>query len=106
MGQTNEFAHRMARKTLKLVDASGNPVTGKEVSISQTNHQFLFGCGIFDTIEVANKSVSADRLAFLEDKMDKFLDVFNFATLPFYWGVFPDYWGGFEPEKANHGQTN
>jgi endo-1,4-beta-xylanase len=36
----------------------------------------------------------------LEDKLDKFLDVFNYATLPFYWGVFPAYWGGFEPEKG------
>lgn len=100
MGQTNEFAHRMARKTIKLVDESGSPVKGKEVSLRLVNHQFLFGCGIFDTIEVANKSVPTDRLAFLEDKLDKFLDVFNFATLPFYWGVFPDYWGGFEPEKG------
>ncbi|MBT2655846.1 endo-1,4-beta-xylanase [Bacillus sp. ISL-18] len=100
MGQTNEFAHRMARKTIKLVDESGNPVKGKDVSLRLVNHQFLFGCGIFDTIEVANKSVTADRLAFLEDKLDKFLDVFNFATLPFYWGVFPDYWGGFEPDKG------
>ncbi|MEH7544899.1 endo-1,4-beta-xylanase [Neobacillus vireti] len=32
--------------------------------------------------------------------MGKSTDVFNFATLPFYWGVFPDYWGGFEPEKG------
>ncbi|ULT59496.1 hypothetical protein L1999_13635 [Neobacillus drentensis] len=54
MGQTNEFAHRMARKTIKLVDESGNPVKGKEVSLRLVNHQFLFGCGIFDTIEVAN----------------------------------------------------
>lgn len=74
MGQTNEFAHRMARKTIKLVDASGNPVKGKEVSLRQKNHRFLFGCGIFDTIEVANKSVPADRLAFLEDKLDKLIN--------------------------------
>jgi endo-1,4-beta-xylanase len=100
MGQTNELAHRLARKTIKLVDSSGNPVKGKEVSLRQTNHKFLFGCGIFDAIEVANKSVPADRLTFLEEKMDKFLDLFNFATLPFYWGVFPDYWEGFEPEKG------
>jgi hypothetical protein len=93
MSQTNELAHRMASKTIKLVDASGDPIAGKEVALKQTNHKFLFGCGIFDAIEVANKSVPADRLAFLEDKLDKFLDVFNSATLPFYWGTF-------EPEKG------
>jgi endo-1,4-beta-xylanase len=88
MGQKNEFAHRMARKTIKLVDASGNPVAGKEVALKQTNHKFLFGCGIFDAIDVANKNVPADRLAFQEEKLNKFLDVFNSATLPFYWGTF------------------
>ena len=93
MGQTNEFAHRMARKTIKLVDTSGNPVAGKEVALKQTNHNFLFGCGIFDVIQVANKNVPADRLAFQEEKLAKFVDVFNSATLPFYWGTF-------EPEKG------
>ncbi|MCM3728416.1 endo-1,4-beta-xylanase [Neobacillus cucumis] len=93
MGQTNEFAHRMANKTIRLVDVSGNPVAGKEVALKQTNHKFLFGCGIFDAIQVANKNVTADRLSFLEQKLDKFLDVFNSATLPFYWGTF-------EPEKG------
>src|SRR5690554_805586 len=93
MGQTNEFKHRMANKTIKLVDATGAPVVGKEVAFKLTNHKFLFGCGIFDTIEVANKSVPADRLTFLEEKMDKYLDVFNSATLPFYWA-------GFEPEQG------
>jgi endo-1,4-beta-xylanase len=93
MVQKNEFAHRMASKTIKLVDASGYPVSEKEVAIKLTNHKFLFGCGIFDAIEVANKNVPEDRLAFLENKLDKFLDVFNSATLPFYWGTF-------EPKKG------
>lgn len=127
MELTNDYAHRMASKTIRLVDASGNPVRGKEVALKQTNHKFLFGCGVFDAVQVANKSVSAerlalleewriarpednrpgigpnrperglvspDRLAFLEEKLDKFVDVFNSATLPFYWGRF-------EPEQGN-----
>ncbi|MGP4039026.1 endo-1,4-beta-xylanase [Gracilibacillus sp. D59] len=93
MGQTNKLAHRMASKTIKLVDKTGNPVVGKNVELKQTNHQFLFGAGIFDVIDVANKNVPADRLAFQEEKLDKFLDVFNAGTLPFYWGRF-------EPEKG------
>ncbi|MBU9710199.1 endo-1,4-beta-xylanase [Evansella tamaricis] len=93
MEQTNELAHRMGLKTIKLVDAAGNPVAGKEVVVKQTNHQFLFGCGIFDVIDVANKNVPADRLAFQEEKLNLFLDVFNQATLPFYWALF-------EPEKG------
>lgn len=93
MLQKNDLAHRKANKTLKLVDATGNPIAGKEVAVHQTSHSFLFGCGIFDVIEVANQNVPADRLAFLEQKLDLFVDVFNFATLPFYWGMF-------EPEKG------
>lgn len=88
MDKGNALAHRMATKAIQLVDASGNPVVDKEVEMKHTNHQFLFGCGIFDVIDVANKNVPADRLAFQEEKLDKFLDVFNAATLPFYWGMF------------------
>lgn len=93
MGQSNRLAHRMNSKTIKLVDASGNPIIREKIEIKQTNHKFLFGSGIFDVIDVANKNVSADRLAFQEAKLEKFLDVFNAATLPFYWGMF-------EPEKG------
>ncbi|MDQ0254806.1 GH35 family endo-1,4-beta-xylanase [Evansella vedderi] len=93
MGHTNGLSHRMASKTIKLVDEGGNPVVGKEVVLTQTNHKFLFGCGIFDAIDVANKNVPADRLAFQEQKLDLFLDVFNQATLPFYWAMF-------EPKKG------
>ncbi|WP_332631667.1 endo-1,4-beta-xylanase [Halalkalibacter flavus] len=89
----NNLAHRKTNKTIKLIDETGNPIAGKKVSLKQTNHKFLFGCGIFDAIEVANKSVPEDRLVFLEEQLDKFLDVFNSATLPFYWALF-------EPEKG------
>ncbi|WP_212567927.1 endo-1,4-beta-xylanase [Bacillus alkalicellulosilyticus] len=98
MGQLNEWAHRKASKTIKLVDASGNPISGKNVHLTLTNHKFLFGCGAFDAVEVANKSVPAERLAFLEEKLELYLDVFNSATLPFYWARF-------EPEKGKP-QTN
>lgn len=92
--QKNELAHRMASSTIKLVDGAGNPVAGQEVTLRQTNHKFKFGCGIFDAIPVANRNVPADRLAFLERKLELFLDVFNGATLPFYWAMF-------EPEKGS-----
>lgn len=93
MARTNKLAHRMAGKTLKLVTASGEPVAEQEVSVRLTNHQFLFGCGAFDAIEVANRNVPEERLEFLERKLDLFLDVFNYGTLPFYWARF-------EPERG------
>ncbi|WP_276353008.1 endo-1,4-beta-xylanase [Cohnella caldifontis] len=93
MAQTNELAHRMAAKTIQLVDGSGTPVAGKEITLRQTNHKFLFGCGIFDAIQAADPDAPADRRPWLDRQMDLFLDVFNFATLPFYWALF-------EPEKG------
>lgn len=91
--QMNPLAHRMANKTIRLVDASGNPVAEQAIAIRQTNHKFLFGCGIFDVIELANRTVPEDRLVHLEQKLELFQSVFNFATLPFYWGIF-------EPERG------
>ncbi|WP_078552297.1 endo-1,4-beta-xylanase [Bacillus alkalicellulosilyticus] len=93
MGQTQDLAHRIASKTIKLVDAAGNPVAGKEVELNLTNHKFLFGCGAFDAVPVASKLGTPEQLAFLEQKLDLFLDVFNSATLPFYWDRF-------EPERG------
>src|SRR5690606_11741924 len=78
--------------------ASGAPLAGKEVSLKLVNHKFLFGCSNFDAIEVANEDVPADRLAFQQEKMDLFLDVFNSATLPLYSARF-------EPERGKT-QTN
>ena len=53
----DKLAHRKATTTLRIVDSAGQPIAGKEVSIRLTNHKFLFGCGAFDAIDVANRNV-------------------------------------------------
>ena len=53
--------------------------------VRQTGHQFLFGCGAFDTVEIM-KTKDEDRKAFLQQRMEKWLALFNYGTLPFYWG--------------------
>lgn len=93
MKQSHALAHRMASKTLQLVDASGQALARQEVKLNLTNHKFLFGCGLFESVDVANRLVSDERMTYLETKIDLFLDVFNSATLPFYWGRF-------EPEQG------
>ena len=81
-------AHRQVNKRIRFVDGQGNPLAGQKVRIKQTNHEFLFGCGAFDFIPYVMKG---------EDKYkqltDKWLEIFNYATLPFYWG-------NFEPEEG------
>lgn len=80
-----DFSHRMATRILKVHNPDGTPAAGKAFTISQTRHAFLFGCGAFDTLELVNAQ-DRSKEEFFADRMDKWLDIFNFGTLPFYWG--------------------
>lgn len=92
MNQQSNLAHRMAKCKVRVVDANGTPVTNKRLSLKQTKHEFLFGCGAFDTLPYTNPT-GAEDMAFLKDRIEKWLALYNYATLPFYWGRF-------EPEEG------
>ena len=82
-----KYAHRRSSGFLKLTDPQGRPLSGKKVSIRQTNHEFLFGCGAFDSLPLTDEGEKAPSdLAFYEDRMNKWTRMFNYGTLPFYWG--------------------
>ncbi|MCX7520822.1 endo-1,4-beta-xylanase [Microbacterium sp. STN6] len=83
-------AHRLHESTLTVTDAAGRPLPGAELVVAQTRHAFCFGNIGFDFIPLANgepDEIGTEQLA------DLFVDVFNTATLPFYWGRF-------EPERG------
>ena len=93
------FAHRVATTTLTVLDASGTPLADTEVTVEQTRHAFQFGNIGFDFIPLANgenarhpdddiETFGGASLEALEHLADLWLDVFNTATLPFYWGRF------------------
>ena len=99
---TPSLAHRDVTATVTLRRPDGAPLAGAEVSVAQTGHAFAFGNIGFDFVGLANDESptstaenvfggadpgSAERL------VDLWLDVFNTATLPFYWA-------GFEPERG------
>jgi len=64
-----------------VVDASGKPVPSARVEIEQTRHAFLFGCNLFLWGQAGDvKEEAAYRRQFGE--------VFNYATLPFYWASY------------------
>ena len=104
--------HRMDKAKIRVVGKDGKPAANMKVHLNQINHEFLFGCGAFETIpytnspEVHNGTGSLNKVkpmpeeekeayrARLEDRMQKWLGLFNYGTLPFYWG-------GFEPEEGN-----
>lgn len=84
---------RAADVTLTVLNSDQTPLANQEVEIAQRNHQFLFGCTGFDIIPLANDEVTGDEKTYYEDFNQKLLDLYNFITLPFYWGRF-------EPERG------
>jgi len=82
------LSHRKATANLHLTKADGTPLANAPVTVKQTSHQFLFGCGAFDSVALmhAQKRDDEKAIAFLGDRMEKWTKLFNYGTLPFYWG--------------------
>lgn len=83
--------HRTAEAVLQIKLDADEPIKGGEpVHIEQTKHAFLFGCNIYSLYgrgtEGANQAYGRH-----------FAELFNYATLPFYWWAYekeqgkPDY---------------
>ncbi len=70
--------YRKADAVVQVTDSSGRPIANASVNVQQQRHSFLFGCNIF-----LWGRVGPDR----EERLyrDRFAEVFNYATLPFYW---------------------
>lgn len=70
--------YRKGTVRLTVKDQSGKPVPGAALKIRQKNHEFLHGANLFmlDEMETEEKN---------EAYRDSFKEVFNLATLPFYW---------------------
>ena len=77
--------HRRAAAQLTILNPDGTPTANREVRINQTSHSFLFGCGAFDSVAIMRTQDDQER-AFLKERMEKWLGLFNYGTLPFYWG--------------------
>ena len=96
-----QLRHRNAEATLTVRGPDGRPLAGTEVTVAQVRHQFLFGCIGFDFIPLANGETDVPAATFggavppahAEALAELWFDVFNAATLPFYWG-------DFEPERG------
>ncbi len=85
--------HRKADATMVVVDEAGQRLADVQISLQQTRHAFLFGCNFFAFGKFPNE---ADEAAYRR----QFAELFNFATLAFYW---PSY----EPrqDQPNHAYT-
>ena len=79
------YAHRKAEARLLVLNPDGTPAVRQSVSVDQVSHRFLFGCGAFDSVEIM-RTQDEKRKAFLLERMEKWFGLFNYGTLPFYWG--------------------
>lgn len=75
------ISHRIINKRIKFIDEKGNPLSNRQINIKQTNHSFLFGCGAFDFLPLVNEGKEDYKQI-----TDSWLEIFNYGTLPFYWG--------------------
>ena len=88
----SQFANKQSTARLRLVKPDGTPAAYQQVKADQISHQFLFGCGAFDAVEMM-KTQDEKKREFLRERMEKWLKLFNYGTLPFYWGRY-------EPEEG------
>ena len=86
------LTHRKAAARLFIRNPDGTPAAGRTVRLDQVSHRFLFGCGAFDAVELMKTQDEGEK-AFLQERMQKWLALFNYGTLPFYWGRY-------EPEEG------
>lgn len=78
---------RTADAELRLSDAAGRVLSNAEVDVQLTRHEFKFGCTGFSPNGMADGELGR---AYEE----RFLALFNYTTLPFYWG-------GYEPSDGD-----
>ncbi len=84
-----DISHRKVQKRIRITDAAGNALAGKAVRVRETKHKFLFGCGAFDFIpRVAPLPGMEEFAEKVRSMTDSWLEIFNYGTLPFYWGQF------------------
>ena len=91
-----EHRNRKSTVTARFTDRAGQPLANTLLRFEQTDHDFLFGCGAFDFLPRTNE-LRDDP--FFADRTEKWLQLYNYGTLPFYWGRFEEHED--EPQTQN-----
>ena len=80
--------NRMVNATITL-SHNGSPISNRDVVVEQKNHKFLFGTNWGESsIALANGELSGKEKEQAELRNERFLQLFNQVTLPFYWARF------------------
>ena len=76
--------HRRGTTTVAVTGPDGAPLADTEVVVEQTRHAFGFGNLGFDLVPMANGRAAPGD----EELAARLVELFNVATLPFYWREF------------------
>ena len=70
--------HRKGDATIRVVDGQGQAVRAAKVVVEQVRHDFLFGGNIYGFDQFKTEAQN-------EEYKRRFADLFNYATVGFYW---------------------
>jgi endo-1,4-beta-xylanase len=88
--------HRVRETTVTVRNPDGSPAAGTDVTVEQLTHAFGLGNIGFDFVGMSQEELDRSELA------RQWLDVYNTATLPFYWGEFEPSEGAPHTERLLH----
>lgn len=104
--------YRKAEAVVEVV-SGGRAVPGATVRIAQTRHRFLFGCNIFlwrplrgdgsadpKGLQRGFRSNMPENTKWQIAYRQRFADLFNYASLPFYWWAYEP-----QPDQPRHEST-
>lgn len=82
------LAHRTASTLVEVRDADGHPLAETDVVVEQVDHEFGFGCIGFELLPPSPAASEEDPVSDAEREVmaAQWFELFNTATLPFYWG--------------------
>ncbi|TRY17907.1 1,4-beta-xylanase [Tessaracoccus rhinocerotis] len=100
-----DLSHRKTNSRLLVTTPSGEPLSDAQVTVEQVDHAFGFGNIGFEFVDwIGGPPTGAERsnhqpTTDMESLSELWLDLFNQATLPFYWRQFEPTPGNPETER-------
>ena len=77
--ENNIEKYRKSNALIKIIDKDKKPLPNAKVTIQQLSHEFLFGCNLFALGQLKTPELNRKYET-------SFINLFNSATVPFYWG--------------------
>ncbi len=84
--------YRTGPAEIRVLDRDGQPLKNTEVRVRLVSHEFKLGCNAFLLGNVVGPAIDP---ALQREYEERFAALLNYATLPFYWGMY----------EAEKGQT-